>query len=1660
MGGVRRGHIGEIRRARHGSGYVTVTMFRCKPTGTGFAPTLARLTLCLCALICALPAVAGTTWDGGGANNLWSAANNWNPNGVPANNGTASLAFAGSTRLAPDMDANWNINSLTFNSGAGAFALSSTGGFVLTIQGGGITNNSASTETINNAITLGAAQTWSATSGALSFGGNITNGGFLLTMSGGLGTTVSGVISGTGGLAMTGAGALTLSGTNTYSGGTTFNAGTVSISSNANLGAASGGLTFNGGTLQVTGNVVGTRAITMTGAGTFDVALGSTIEQSGVISGNGNLSLTSFGTLILSGSGSNGTGSTSIGGILSLRGTVTLGTGNLTFTTGVLELGNGNFTRALGAGAGQVNMSTTTNGAGFAAYGADRIVNLGGAGAIVTWGSGSFLAAGQVLYLGSLTSDHMVDFQNGINLNGATRSIQILRGVGTVPEAKISGVISGAGASNLSLDAVPSYAAGSLTLSNGGNSYAGTTTINAGTLILEASASGTAGNTVLGSGASDILIGNTSGAYDAGLVTNSAVTVSRNLRAQSGNTGVITIGGNSASTSTFSGSLFLGTNSGTGKGVTLTSAAGGTTTFSGVVQDPTGVSGPGLVRTNGAGTVVLSGVNTYAGGTSIDGGTLSISQSANLGANAGGVAINAGTLAITSGFSTNRVFTLGDIASAFLINPAQTFTITSAIGGTGTLNKNGTGTLTLSGANTYSGGSIINSGAVIVSSNGNLGAAAGAVTINAATLDIAGTFTSTRNFTLGNATSTVQVDPTFTFTANGIFGGPGTLNKTGTGTLVLGGANNYTGPTNISAGILRDGTVNVIPDTSAVTVATGATFDLNSFSETIGSLAGGGTVTSGAAGALTLTAGGDNTSTLFSGILQNGSGTVSFTKSGTGTLTLSGTNTYSGLTTVSGGILLIQNSAALGTTAGGTTVSSGATLELQSNIAVGGELLTLNGAGVSSFGALRNLSGNNSFAGAITLGSASTIYSDAGTLTLSGGITNGGFTTTFGGAGNIIQTNPITGTGALAKNDSGTVTLGGANTYSGGSTLNGGTTIITGTGNLGATAGAATINAATLEVAATFTTPRNFTLGSATSTVQVDPTFAFTTTGIFSGPGTLNKTGAGTMVLSGVNSYTGPTNVTAGTLQISASERILNTSDLNVSGGTFDVQTFSETLGIVTLSSGTISGSGAGTLTGSSYTLQSGTVSAILAGGATVTKNTAGTVILSGSNTFTGSTTISAGILQVNTNNALGTAASGTTVANGAALKLNAVNYSTAEPLTLNGTGITNGGALTNSGVSTFAGPINVATSATISAGGGTLNLTGGISNSGTTMTIAGGGTVNITTSGITGGSANSNVVFDGTTVVLSAASSYNGSTTIQNSGTLKLGGNNLLPTTPQTGLTINTSATLDLASFSGAVASLTGDSTATVKNSVIGGTSTLTVNPASGSTTFAGIIAGTNSGAQGNVALQKNGAGTLVLTGANTFSGATTVNGGTLTAATVSGSALASTSSVTINSGGTVLLGASNQINNTATITLAGGSFAKGDFSEGSASTPGMGALTLTASGSQIDFGTGTVGILTFDSYNPATYSVMIANWTGTPNLVGNGSADRLIFASDQSTNLGSFVFSGYGPGAVEFNLGNGYYEITPVPETSTWLAGALTLGVLGIQIALRRRRQKAPAA
>ena len=458
----------------------------------------------------------------------------------------------------------------------------------------------------------------------------------------------------------------------------------------------------------------------------------------------------------------------------------------------------------------------------------------------------------------------------------------------------------------------------------------------------------------------------------------------------------------------------------------------------------------------------------------------------------------------------------------------------------------------------------------------------------------------------------------------------------------------------------------------------------------------------------------------------------------------------------------------------------------------------LGGNAIEFQGASNTITQNSSSAQSI----ANNIDAGANTATI--------LTLTGGGTGVVTLSGIISiGNGnrdyAIVKSGSGTFSLTGANTYAGGTTINGGTLMINSSANLGAVSGALTINAGTLEIATGFTTARSITLGSAASTFQVDPSQTYTVISALGGSGALNKTGTGTMALSGVNTYSGGTVVSAGTLRINASERLTNGGTLTISGGTFDLQTFTETTSTVTLASGSITGSGTGTLIGSSYVLQSGSVSAILGGTGVLTKTTAGTVTLSGSNTFTGSTTVSGGTL-------------------------------------------------------------------TVSAGGA---------------------------------------------------------------------------------------------------------------------------------------------------------------------------------------GALGSTASVRVNSGGTLLLGANDQINNSATITLNGGTFSKGAFSEGAPNSAGLGALTLTSNDSHIDFGTGAGGVLSFASFNPNAFTLVIDNWTGTVNMAGG--TDRLIFDTSQAFNLNNFSFTGYA-GATEIDLGNGFYEITPtaVPEPSTYAAALLALGATAYHQRRRFRRMR----
>ena len=552
------------------------------------------------------------------------------------------------------------------------------------------------------------------------------------------------------------------------------------------------------------------------------------------------------------------------------------------------------------------------------------------------------------------------------------------------------------------------------------------------------------------------------------------------------------------------------------------------------------------------------------------------------------------------------------------------------------------------------------------------------------------------------------------------------------------------------------------------------------------------------------------------------------------------------------------------TSAGGVWMTG----NIGQNTTISGATLTLNGTSLNSVAGLGILVDNaNAFtltiSAGLTVGGAQTWRNSSGNLlTISGAVTLSN-ALTIDGTGNTTISGPISSTAALTKAGVGTLTLSNtSNSFSGQLTVQAGTlsidTInnISSNGELGNSALAVILGSSgatgTLEYSgATASSTKTFTMAaSGTGAFQVDGSgTTLTLSGIIGGSGGLTKTGAGTLALNAVEAYTGTTTVSAGTLKISASDRISNSSALTVSGGTFDLQSFNETVAAVTLTSGSITGTGTATLTGSSYDMRSGTVSAILAGAVALTKTTSGTVTLSGANTYSGGASINGGTLALGSSGALGT-------------------------------------------------------SGTISFGGGTLQHSA------------------------------SNTTDYSSRFSTAASQAYSVDTNGQN-------------VTWATGLTSS------------------------------GGS------------------------------LTKSGSGALTLTAASTFNGSTTVSGGTLSAAASSGSALASTSSITVNSGGTLLLGASDQINNSAAMTLNGGTFAKGNFSEGTTSAVGIGALTLSAN-SHIDFGTGTVGVLTFASLNPAGFTLTIDNWTGAYHTVGNASTDRLIFDADQTSNLSIFLIYG----------------------------------------------------
>ncbi|WP_169829305.1 beta strand repeat-containing protein [Lacunisphaera limnophila] len=420
-----------------------------------------------------------------------------------------------------------------------------------------------------------------------------------------------------------------------------------------------------------------------------------------------------------------------------------------------------------------------------------------------------------------------------------------------------------------------------------------------------------------------------------------------------------------------------------------------------------------------------------------------------------------------------------------------------------------------------------------------------------------------------------------TATINSAITGTNGLTKSGAGTLYLGGsAKTYTGTTTVSAGTVQLNASNILADTTALSVETDGTFSLDwGVSETIGSLSGSGTVNF-RTGTFTT---GNSANTTFSGTLEDSYGT--FVKQGTGTLTLSGANTYSGVTTINAGAIVAASNTALGSSTYGNSIASGAALHLQGGIAVTEGQFSVAGTGVGGTGAIRNLSGNNSLDAALDLTSNTTISADAGTLTASGQVNLGANTLTVSGAGNTTLSGSITNSGALTKTGTGTLALTGSSANSFGGALN----LNSGTVALGKTAGTVALAGSAINI--------GDGAGAASSAVlRLD---ASNQIADYAGLITVNTDG----VLQ-VNNFTESINTIGGTGLI----------DLSTSGYlTVGINSGSSTFGGSIAGTGTLEKAGAGTLTFTSDIAIAGTLT--LSGGTLALSNadlSAGTLLVTG----------------------------------------------------------------------------------------------------------------------------------------------------------------------------------------------------------------------------------------------------------------------------------------------------------------------------------------------------------------------------------------------------------------------------------------------------------------
>ena len=1286
----------------------------------------------------------------------------------------------------------------------------------ITINGDGVATNQGAIRNPsgNNSwsglITLGAdariVTTGSASTDSLIIiTGGINTGNFTLTADATKGMRIDGVVTGNGGITKIGNDTLAITGTNNYTGATIVNNGAISVRNIAAFGGTGGATTVNTGA-----------AVYIVGAG-FNIAEPFVLNSLGVSNANGAIwipsssgattlsglittsaasrinndgaSLLTIGTAGITNTGGltlgvNGTGGMTVTGIIAgtnastsnltkdgtgagklILTTANTYAGTTSITTGIVQITNQD---ALGSSSpGVTGYSTTTisNGAALEINGASsftipEVINTNGYGVSSTGAIRLISGAAAANLIGGITAqtDSRINTDVSVGTNTLTISTASVTntgglsfGIASNAGITISSAIAGAG--GITRDG---SGTGKLILATA-NSYTGTTTITSGIIQIQngAALGNASANTVVAAGAALEINGATLSIAEPFALSGNGISndgAIRNLTGTNSISGTITLNAN-ARINVDAGSLSATSSTSLATNTFSLNAGVNTATSMGITG---AITGSGTLTKDSLGTLVLSGTSTsYTGAITIYKGVVNIQSADALGGTGAGTTVYSGA-ALQVQTSSTTVFAAEPIT----------------ISGTGISNdgviRNITGTNTLAGPITLAAISRINSDAgTLAFSNTN------SIALATYGLTMGGNGNNTVTGVLASTASSATA----------------TLTKEGSGTLILNGANTYTGATNITAGIVQvqnndalgsqtagTGSSNTIVSDGAVIQIYGTNLTIPEAISIYGTgISSGGAIRNftGSGGtnilsntitlnsnarinvdASTLTMNnataaialggytlntGVNTATNFniSGLLT---GSGAFTKDSLGTITLSGTNTgYTGPITVAKGVMNIQNASALGSTDVSTTVVAGAALQLQNNITVAEQNIYINGTGVASDGAIRNISGANALSGTVNLSTSARINVDAGTLSMTNATAaiamgSSNINTGIAASTSMSVSGLITGTGNFTKDSTGTIYLSGANTgYSGAIGIYKGVMNIQNNDALGTTTTGTTVS-----TGAALQLQNGITVAEALINING---------GGFSTDGAIRS-------ISGTNTISGNINLQSDArINVDANYLILNNGTSAVTNNAFAL---------------TFGGLGTDTLSGK------------ITGSGTVTKDGTGTLVLNADNgtSYTGAATISAGLVNLMNNNSLGSTSGATSVTAGATVQIvSATSLTIPEPITINGDGIaTNQGALRNpSGNNTWTGAITVGSA-------GARIVSGTLSGTTTDSLL-------ITTGGINTGTASSTLILDvvkgvhirgvisgagaltkisADTLLLSGANSYSGSTSI-NEGLVQL---------------------------------------------------------------------------------------------------------------------------------------------------------------------------------------------------------------------------------------------------------------------------------------------------